>query len=258
LTAAARGTKAALLKRLLYEGLALQRGLEVHMMHTQSYGAIDGLVAQGLPGGTSLLLQGWLSGPDKADRALKLVESFERLARASAEVAAEGSPEELRRRCTHLAHAADVSARLVPKLSDALPLDTQANVPDSAMPIANALLLLETGWLALRTSHVRDGLAILHSVGDMLGGALTGVMFETCGLLQLGRSKEAAELLDAGIQQFADVDGLSSATAAMLLHGLGDKRWEAHARHVMAICTNPSARMLCSARLLPVQAQRQK
>lgn len=161
---------------------------------------------------------------------------------------------ESRRRCLHFAHAADVAARLLPRL--AATLRQRAYLPAAGAALAAAspptvdrVLVLELGWLAMDVGFEREGRALLHAAGVVLHGAMGGALLEAQGLMSVGRTLEAAELLECALGQHRDDDGMPSALLAWLWHALDDERWIVAARRVVSQCSNQTARLLCNAQL---------
>jgi hypothetical protein len=158
---------------------------------------------------------------------------------------------ELRRRSAHLAHGADVAARLLPRLASALQQRcAQGDAPSSASTLPSVSdVVLELGWLALEEGFEREACALLHAMGVVLHGTFGGVLYEAQGLMSKGCLPEAAQRLEYALDQHEDVDGMASTLLALLWRAMDDARWVLRAQHVLASCSNAAARALCDAQL---------
>jgi hypothetical protein len=197
------------------------------------------------------MLRARLQGDTDESYALALGQRLQALAvQALDQAHASTTCAELRRRSAHLAHGADVAARLLPRLVGVLQRGAQGDTPPSVSTFPrDSDVVLELGWLALEEGFEREACALLHAMGVVLHGTLGGALYEAQGLMSRGRLPEAAQRLEYALDQHEDADGVASTLLALLWRAMDDGRWVLRAQHVLASCSNAAAHALCEAQL---------
>ena len=149
-------------------------------------------------------------------------------------------PEAVQPRIVAFDRGLGVAARLANALA--------ANGPEATSKSEASLSLNDLTVLAYRgldAGFVDDALAVLGSVGMLIGGVPRAAFETALGLVRAGRNPDACVCLTDAIEGMDDTDGVLSTLLAQLLCEAGDRRWIAIAQRVLATGSDRDARVRC-------------